>query len=173
VILKGLTLMLASVHTTEGGPQMTGATHTRSPMEQRLLRDRRRGRLIAVAAVTAVAALLVALALALDGGDSASTDTNPTAGHANQPPVPQTREPGVRYDGGPEEGTADLSPSLALVTESQAFPGLAGLARAAQADRRRYDGGPEEGTRGPHAGSPSPASRYDGGPEEGTRGPAR
>jgi hypothetical protein len=53
----------------------------------------------------------------------------------------------VRYDGGPEEGSADVSPSQAWVTESQAFPRLARQASAVQANGRRYDGGLEEGTR--------------------------
>lgn len=43
-------------------------------------------------------------------------------------------EPGVRYDGGPEEGTR----------------GAFGTgASAGSADGIRYDGGPEEGTRSP------------------------
>jgi hypothetical protein len=65
---------------------------------------------------------------------------------------------GVRYDGGPEEGTT-------------------GILRPGPAQGIRYDGGPEEGGHGiRHAGpsSPPPAgTRYDGGPEEGTRGALR
>ena len=40
--------------------------------------------------------------------------------------------PGVRYDGGPEEGSADVTPAQPRVTQ-QAFPGLAGQAEAAGA----------------------------------------
>ena len=57
--------------------------------------------------------------------------------------------PGARYDGGPEEGSADFAPAQARPTQQQAFPGLARQAGGAQPDGRRYDGGPEEGTRGP------------------------
>ena len=60
---------------------------------------------------------------------------------------------GIRFDGGPEEGTRGLA------AERQLPAGT------------RFDGGPEEGTRGVIASSPAAASRYDGGPEEGTRGP--
>jgi hypothetical protein len=56
--------------------------------------------------------------------------------------------PGTRYDGGPEEGSADVSASQPRVTQSQAFPGLAREATGTQADGHRYDGGPEEGSRG-------------------------
>ena len=67
-------------------------------------------------------------------------------------PATQASAPGptgsTRYDGGPEEGTADVSTSQPRVTHSRAFPGMAHEANAAQADERRYDGGPEEGTRG-------------------------
>ena len=62
---------------------------------------------------------------------------------------------GMRYDGGPDEGTR-------------------GLMNAGPAPLVRYDGGPDEGGHGirhPSAVSVPPASaRYDGGPEEGTRG---
>jgi hypothetical protein len=56
--------------------------------------------------------------------------------------------PGVRFDGGPEEGTRG--------------------ATTVQPPLSRYDGGPEEGTRGIVA-AQAPGQRYDGGPEEGTR----
>ena len=48
-------------------------------------------------------------------------------------PIRSTSPPGVRYDGGPEEGTRGALPSDA---PSNAVPGT------------RYDGGPEEGSRG-------------------------
>jgi hypothetical protein len=62
--------------------------------------------------------------------------------------------PGVRYDGGPEEGSR-------------------GLARTAAPAGLRYDGGPEEGSHAigrSSAVSAAPTGiRYDGGPEEGSR----
>jgi hypothetical protein len=120
-----------------------------------LLRDQRRAKIIALAAVTAFTALLVTLILVLDGGDSPTAGTEaPEVQGSRQP----TAQPGVRYDGGPEEGTRGVVPDL-----------RAGV---------RHDGGPEEGSRGrfiaPSRGSlsvpPFPETRYDGGPEEGSRG---
>jgi len=59
---------------------------------------------------------------------------NPGTGRPDAAPLPkadvQAAQPGVRYDGGPEEGTAAIS----AATPSPAT---------------RYDGGPEEGSRGP------------------------
>jgi hypothetical protein len=37
--------------------------------------------------------------------------------------------PGARYDGGPEEGSADVAPDQSRPTEQQAYPGLADKAR--------------------------------------------
>jgi hypothetical protein len=152
---------------------MSGATHTQIPIKQRLLHDRRQAKVIALAAVTASAAMLVALVLAL-GGDSRTTDTTSPAVQVTEPSASQSGEPGIRYDGGPEEGTANVSASRPRVTESRAFPGLAGQATGARADGLRYDGGPEEGMHGVlSSDSPSntlPGTRYDGGPEEGSRG---
>ena len=80
----------------------------------------------AVAAVAAAFALAVVLAIALSGGAS------PTAS-PSQPAVTSESSlaaPGVRYDGGPEEGSRGFGDLVAP------NPG-------------RPDGGPEEGTRGP------------------------
>jgi hypothetical protein len=150
---------------------MSGATHTQIPIRQRLRRDQRRAKTIALAAVTAFTAMLVALLLALDGGNAPTTDDNRPAVQAKDSSIPQSREPGVRFDGGPEEGTVDVSSSQLLVTQNRAFPGLASVANAAQADGRPFDGGPEEGTRGVLSTEAEPSTRYDGGPEEGSRGP--
>jgi hypothetical protein len=122
---------------------MSGVTHTHTPIEQVLLRDQRRAKIIAAAAVTALAALLVTLVLVLDGGNSPTVDTQqPAAQEAQEPSaqqlgaypsaavVPPSMQPGTRYDGGPEEGTRGIGGS------STANPG-------------RPDGGPEEGTVGP------------------------
>jgi hypothetical protein len=67
---------------------------------------------------------------------------------------------GIRYDGGPEEGTSGVRPAAAKPDSSTRSLGV------------RYDGGPEEGTSGVHRSSPgssaTPGIRYDGGPEEGS-----
>jgi hypothetical protein len=67
---------------------------------------------------------------------------------------------GIRYDGGPEEGISAVRSASSTPDSSTSSPGL------------RYDGGPEEGTRGVQASSPgsstTPGVRYDGGPEEGS-----
>ena len=81
----------------------------------------------------------------------------------------QMLSPGVRYEGGPEEGTAALTQRSAPATfdpnSIKSPPGV------------RYDGGPEEGSRGAlSSDAPSNAIsgiRYDGGPEEGSRGSGR
>ena len=55
---------------------MSGVTHPQIPISQVLQRDQRRAKIIALAAVTTLAALLAALLLAVNGDDS------PTAGTA-------------------------------------------------------------------------------------------
>jgi len=84
-------------------------------------RIRRRVPLLAWAALAlAAVAVGVVLFLALrTGGDSAAQ------------PTTRATAPGIRYDGGPEEGTRDP------------------YAAAAPRDLR-YDGGPEEGFADPH-----------------------
>jgi hypothetical protein len=139
-------------------------------------------------------ALLAVAMIALVGLTAAvvilATDDDPgtSAGSATQVRAP-SQAGSTRYDGGPEEGTAEVSTSQPRVTESQAFPGLAHEANGAQTDERRYDGGPEEGTAEVSASQPRVSQsqafpglaseangaqaderRYDGGPEEGTRG---
>jgi hypothetical protein len=93
---------------------------------------------------------------------------NPATGRPEAAPLPQEhplqgRVGGTRYDGGPEEGTAQRSVQPPLE--------LRGSKAGETATTPRYDGGPEEGTRGLSANPPVPDTRYDGGPEEGTRGP--
>jgi hypothetical protein len=123
---------------------------------------------IAMVAIVGLSAAVVILATL----DERDTD----AGSATQVSAPGSAG-GIRYDGGPEEGTADVSQAQARVTQRQALPGLASQAReATQAppEGTRYDGGPEEGTSGAlSSGEPStaaPGIRYDGGPEEGSSG---
>jgi hypothetical protein len=132
---------------------MSSITHPQIPIKQRLLRDQRRAKVIALFAVSIFTALLVALILVLAGDDSPTPGTEESAPQAtHQPSAPQV---------GPYPSAGSLSPTLR--------PGT------------RYDGGPEEGTRGrfiaPAEGSlsvpPFPDTRYDGGPEEGTRGPGQ
>jgi hypothetical protein len=110
---------------------MSGITHSQTPVRQMLARDQRRAKRVALATVSAIAALLVALALSLGGGDSPTPASSAQpAVQAPQPAIQAPQQPpGVRYDGGPEEGTAAIAGSSA--------PG------------QRYDGGPDEGTRGP------------------------
>src|SRR5215211_5528244 len=104
---------------------------------------------IAMIAVVGLTAAVVILATNDEGATNASS--------ARPLNAPSQAAPGIRYDGGPEEGTSAIQPW------SAATRGPSGI---------RYDGGPEEGT---SAIQPSSAAtggpsgiRYDGGPEEGT-----
>jgi hypothetical protein len=125
--------------------------------------------MIAVVGLTAAVVILATNDRELTGASSATAVTAPAS------------PGGARYDGGPEEGTADVSSSLPRVTSERSFPGLAHEASGAQAGGQRYDGGPEEGTAAltqrsapatfdPNSIKQPPGVRYDGGPEEGTRG---
>ena len=105
---------------------MSGATQPTIPVAQRLVHVNRRARRIALIAVGVFCAIVIALSLALGGAFSSSDEG--TAGTAENPTT-VAPSPGVRYDGGPEEGTRGAS---------------------ASAPASRYDGGPEEGTRGPN-----------------------
>jgi hypothetical protein len=113
------------------------------------LRRRARGPLwIAVAAALAAASVLLALLLA-SGSERSSAPDEP--GRATRT---LNVAAGVRYDGGPDEGSRGVVP--------------AGTEEAAEGIR--YDGGPDEGTRGVVRAKTvvtAPHARYDGGPEEG------
>jgi hypothetical protein len=129
---------------------------------------------VAIIAVVGLTAAVVILATDEDGGTSTGSatqvsapgassgvryDGGPEEGTSGVVPAPL---PGVRYDGGPEEGTAALTQRSAPTTfdpHSTRSPSGA-----------RYDGGPEEGTSGSLTAPLSPGIRYDGGPEEGSRG---
>ncbi len=116
--------------------------------------------LLAVAMIAVVGLTAAVVILANDSNEVSSTSSarpiesinygsgyvNPSTGYPSATIRPDS--PGTRYDGGPEEGSADVSASQPRLTQSQAFPGLAREATAAQADGHRYDGGPEEGSRG-------------------------
>jgi hypothetical protein len=99
---------------------------------------------VAMIAVVGLTVALVIVANDDDGVTGSATATpnasieyggfNPGTGRPNAAPLPQ-QEPtgtadGLRYDGGPEEGTSGAVP---------ATPPPSGI---------RYDGGPEEGTSG-------------------------
>jgi hypothetical protein len=134
-----------------------------------------------LAVVTLIAGAAIALFFVISGGDEATQTPNTavteTAAGIRYDGGPEegtrgavaARQPGVRYDGGPEEGTAALTQRSALATfDSNSIKQPPGV---------RYDGGPEEGSRGPLS-SDAPSNtilgtRYDGGPEEGSRGSGR
>ena len=127
-----------------------------------------------LAAATAIAGAAIALFLVLPGDDQA---TQPTPAFSETPA-------GVRYDGGPDEGTRGLvrSGSGSVVRYDGALEeGSYGIMHASTASTpppaTRYDGGPEEGSRGTSTGSASSTVvagvRFDGGPEEGSRGLGR
>ena len=156
-------------------------------------------RALLVAALIAVLGLTATVVIVANDSDELVKSTPAPAtqsaapsvtGGADSAPLPQRRldgavdtTPAPRYDGGPEEGSADIVPGVntpARPTQAQAFPG-----QAKQADRigsiqpgaTRYDGGPNEGsadvTMSPPIGASSVLSqtgpyRYDGGPNEGS-----
>jgi hypothetical protein len=140
-------------------------------------------RALLVAALIAVIGLTATVVIVANDSDEAAVSTSTPApatieyggtgadGVPQDAPLPQRRldgavdtAPAPRYDGGPNEGSADLTltpPIGASSVLSQAGP--------------RYDGGPNEGSadiqfRGskasvtPQTGTP----RYDGGPNEGS-----
>jgi hypothetical protein len=140
---------------------MSGVTHPQISIKEVLVRDQRRAKIIAAALATVVAALLAVLVLVIDRGDGPTAASEQPAAQAT---LARGVPPGIRYDGGPEEGSHAVP--------SQAPAGI------------RYDGGPEEGTAA-LTGRSAPATfdsnsikeapgiRYDGGPEEGTSGAGR
>jgi hypothetical protein len=81
--------------------------------------------LLAVAMVAVVGLTIAVVILATD--DDAVTGSGSTTLVA---PAPNGS---TRYDGGPNEGSADVTPAQPKVTQQQAFPGLANQAREAQA----------------------------------------
>jgi hypothetical protein len=106
-----------------------------------------------IAAATLGAAVAIAFAIHHSGGTRASQHPAVAAKHAPATQAHTTSLPaGVRYDGGPEEGTR----------------GSLQFARTPLPPGVRYDGGPEEGTRGPvqvaHASPNPPAISFENGP---------
>jgi hypothetical protein len=93
---------------------MSGVTHSQIPIKQRLRRDQRRAKIIALVAVSIFTALLIALMLVLAGDDSPTSGMEESAPQAtHEPSAPRdgpdpaadSLSPGTRHDGGPEEGT--------------------------------------------------------------------
>ena len=123
---------------------MSGITQSPVTVGQRVVGVDRRARIIALGAVTAVSAMLIVLILALNGSFS-STDGDDSAAPATQQPSVASPEAGVRYDGGPEEGTRGAAPSPSSIA-----PSVEGALDNVRSGNGRYDGGPEEGTRGPN-----------------------
>jgi hypothetical protein len=119
---------------------MSRLTHAQPP-----ILGFRLGRRHWLLAATVIACAAVSLFLVISHDDKAAVMPKPAV--ADTPA-------GMRYDGGPDEGTRGL-------LKSGPAPGV------------RYDGGPEEGTRGvPSSSAPSTTAagiRFDGGPEEGSR----
>ena len=123
---------------------MSGITQSPVAVGQRVVGVDRRARIIALGVVTAVAAMLVVLVLALTGSFS-STDRDDSAAAGTQQPAVASPEAGVRYDGGPEEGTRGAAPPRSSIA-----PPVEGPFDNVGSVNGRYDGGPEEGTRGPN-----------------------
>ena len=146
-------------------------------------------RALLIAALIAVLGLAGAVVIVANDDDtvvSTSTPAIESGSTADSAPLPQRRldgaidtAPAPRYDGGPNEGSADIAPSTnapARPNQAQAFPGQSQQADGigqSQAGAARYDGGPNEGSADvttarpgvmPQTGSP----RYDGGPNEGS-----
>jgi hypothetical protein len=142
-------------------------------------------RALLVAALIAVLGLTATVVIVANDSDQAAISTSTPAptieyggtgatGVPESAPLPQRRldgavdtAPAPRYDGGPNEGSADITPGVNIPARpTQAQPGPA-----------RYDGGPNEGsadvTMSPPIGASSVLSqsgpyRYDGGPNEGS-----
>jgi hypothetical protein len=159
-------------------------------------------RALLVAALIAVLGLTATVVIVANDSDDAAVSTSTPApatieyggtgvtGVPESAPLPQRRldgavdtAPAPRYDGGPNEGSADITPGVnvpARPNQSQAFPGAAeqaGQIGRIQPGATRYDGGPNEGsadvTMSPPIGASSVLSqtgpyRYDGGPNEGS-----
>jgi hypothetical protein len=156
-------------------------------------------RALLVAALIAVLGLTATVVIVANDSDELVKSTPaPTieyggtgaTGVPQSAPLPQRRldgavdsTPAPRYDGGPNEGGADITPGVNLPArpnQAQAFPGQAqqaGQIGRTEPGATRYDGGPNEGsadvTMSPPVGhssveSQSVSPRYDGGPNEGS-----
>jgi hypothetical protein len=144
-------------------------------------------RALLIAALIAVLGLAGAVVIVANDDDTVVSTSTPAIESGSTPdtaPLPQRRldgaidtAPAPRYDGGPNEGSADIAPGVNLPArpnQAQAFPGAAeqaGQIGRTEPGAARYDGGPNEGSadiqfRGSKA-SANPQTdspRYDGGP---------
>lgn len=110
---------------------MSTITQDPRPVSSRTTRDSRRVRVAVMIAIALMTVSLVAVGLMV--AVSGAPDDRSAAA-----PVEQTGPfGGVRYDGGPEEGSLGTVPSHPRPEVRFAAP------------QGRPDGGPEEGTRGP------------------------
>jgi hypothetical protein len=102
--------------------------------------------LLAAALVAVVALAVTVVILANDDNDATISAAPKAAVQKQQPNLPA----GTRFDGGPDEGTRGIQPSVLP-------PGT------------RFDGGPDEGTRGPQSywETSSPRTSYQPTPNEG------
>jgi hypothetical protein len=102
--------------------------------------------LLAAALVAVVALAVTVVILANDDNDATISAAPKAAVQTQQPNLPA----GTRFDGGPDEGTRGIQPSVLP-------PGT------------RFDGGPDEGTRGPQSywETSNPRTSYQPTPNEG------
>ena len=105
-------------------------------------------RALLAAALVAVVALAVTVVILANDDNDATISAAPKAAavQKQQPQLPA----GTRFDGGPDEGTRGIQPSVLP-------PGT------------RFDGGPDEGTRGPQSywETSNPRTSYEPTPNEG------
>ena len=139
-------------------------------------------RALLIAALIAVLGLAGAVVIVANDDDTVVSTSTPAIESGSTP------APAPRYDGGPNEGSADISPGVNLPArpnQAQAFPGTAQQAEAGvsrhdiRMDLRRLRAGgvtsqgSADVTMSPPVGhsaveSQSVAPRYDGGPNEGS-----
>jgi hypothetical protein len=167
-----------SVHTTPQEEVMGKAIPAQHPAVVLRSHYRHLRALLAVALI-AVVGLTVALVILATDRDQVSVTSSASPAAA---PLPQQQPLGIRYDGGPEEGTTGMvrpGPAEGIRYDGGPEEGTAALTQRSapvafdsnsieQAPGVRYDGGPEEGTSGALTVPNSPSARYDGGPEEGS-----
>ena len=146
--------------------------------------------LLAVALIAVIGLTVAVVILATDEYQTANTSAasptgqpnyggfNPTTGrpHSAPPPRGEAHDPitGRRYDGGPEEGSVDVTPARPKVARQQSPPGVGGetsgdyahgpLPPAAPAKDYSLNGATGEYSTEPEAKS---GSRADGVPNEG------
>ena len=105
-------------------------------------------RALLAAALVAIVALSATVVILANDDDNAKVSAQPQAA---QPQAAQQHAPGVRFDGGPDEGTRGISTGAGLPAGT------------------RFDGGPDEGTRGAQSywQQAEPRTSYQPTPNEG------